>query len=155
MLQALLFQYPGDPAAWLVEDQYLLGEQMMVAPLFDNKGGRHVYLPAGKWVDYQTRKIFEGSQWHYIEAGALPGIILVKSGSLIPHIKPALSTDDMNWDEIELKAFSSGDVTAVTDFCFPETGTLVRLEAAYKDGSWKLTEKGNYIGKTRFTINAF
>jgi alpha-D-xyloside xylohydrolase len=155
MLQALLFQYPEDPAAWLVEDQYLFGEQMMVAPLFDNKSGRHVYLPAGKWVDYQTKKIFDGSQWHFIEAGELPGIILVKYGSLIPHINLALSTDDMNWEEIELKAFSSGDMPAVTDFYFPDTGTMVKLDAVYKDGSWKLIDKGNHSGKTRFTINAF
>jgi hypothetical protein len=54
-----------------------------------------------------------------------------------------------------LKAFSGDDMPAVTDFYFPETGTLVKLEAAYKNGSWKLIEKGNYTGKTRFTINAF
>ena len=54
MLQALLFQYPHDPAAWLIEDQYLFGEQIMVAPIYEtNKNGRHVYLPAGKWIDYQ------------------------------------------------------------------------------------------------------
>lgn len=153
MLQPLLFQYPEDPAAWLIEDQYLLGESLMVAPIFENKKGRHLYLPAGKWVDYQTRKIYSGAQWHYIDAGELPGIILVKYGSLIPQANPALSTDDINWEEIELVAY--GETTAKGDFFIPGTGTLISLEAASSDGVWKLTEKGNYKGKTRFTINAF
>ena len=85
----------------------------------------------------------------------MPGIILVKYGSLIPHIPLAQSTDDMNWDEIELIAFSTGDIPVTTSFYFPDTGTLVKLAAAYVEGSWKLVEKENYIGKTRFTINAF
>jgi alpha-D-xyloside xylohydrolase len=152
MVQALLLQYPDDPAAWLIEDQYMFGEQMMVAPIWENKTGRHVYLPAGKWIDYQARKIYSGAQWQYIEAGELPGIILVKYGSLIPQVQVALSTDHINWNEVQLLAFAENG-EANGDFYFPKTGELIKLKAAYNNGSWKLTEK--YTGMTRFTINTF
>jgi alpha-D-xyloside xylohydrolase len=156
LLQTLFFQYPEDPTSWLIEDQYFFGQLLLIAPIFDiYKTARNVYLPAGKWIDYQSKKIYSGGQWHYIESGDLPGIILVKYGSLIPHIKLTLSTDDMNWSAIELKAFSEGDDPATGDFYFPDTGTLINLEAAHVNGSWQLTGNVKDTGKTRFSINSF
>ena len=55
MLRALFVEYPDDPGSWLVEDQYLLGSDILVAPLMEEgTTGRDVYLPPGEWVDYQT-----------------------------------------------------------------------------------------------------
>ena len=59
MLRALFVEYPNDPGAWLVDDQYLFGSDMLVAPLFENITERNVYLPEGKWIDYQTGKVYD------------------------------------------------------------------------------------------------
>jgi alpha-D-xyloside xylohydrolase len=46
---SLFFEFPGDPGSWLVEDQYLLGTDLLVAPLFEDVSERRVYLPPGRW----------------------------------------------------------------------------------------------------------
>ena len=71
MLRALFVEFPDDPGAWKVDDEYLFGSQILVAPLLESGiTGRTVYLPEGKWIDYQTEKVYEGG-WHRIEAGSL------------------------------------------------------------------------------------
>ena len=92
MLRALFVEFPDDPGAWRVDDEYLFGSQILVAPLLESGiTGRTVYLPEGKWIDYQTEKVYEGG-WHRIEAGSLPIIMLVRDGSVLPHLKLAQST---------------------------------------------------------------
>ena len=66
MLRALFVEFPDDPGAWKVDDEYLFGSQILVAPLLESGiTGRTVYLPEGKWIDYQTEKVYEGG-WHRI-----------------------------------------------------------------------------------------
>ena len=52
MLRALFVEFPDDPGAWKVDDEYLFGSQILVAPLLESgMTGRTVYLPEGKWID--------------------------------------------------------------------------------------------------------
>ncbi|KAB4020949.1 glycoside hydrolase family 31 protein, partial [Bacteroides uniformis] len=105
MLRALFVEFPDDPGAWKVDDEYLFGSQILVAPLLESgMTGRTVYLPEGKWIDYQTEKVYEGG-WHRIEAGSLPIIMLVRDGSVLPHLKLAQSTAEMDWSKMSLKVY--------------------------------------------------
>ena len=104
MVRALFVEFPEDQGAWLVEDEYMFGSQMLVAPLLESGSGRDVYLPRGKWIDYQTGRTYEGG-YQTIEAGPIPAVILVRDGSLIPHVPLAQRTDQIRWDKIEWKAY--------------------------------------------------
>ncbi len=106
MVRALFVEFPNDPGAWLVEDEYMFGEQILVAPLMESGTSRTCYLPKGKWIDYQNGKVYEGG-YQDIEAGKIPAIILVRDGSLIPHVPLAQRTDKIEWDKIEWKAYSA------------------------------------------------
>ena len=102
--RALFVEFPQDKGAWLVEDEYMFGSQILVAPLLESGNSRDVYLPKGKWIDYQSGKVYEGG-YQTIEAGKIPAVILVRDGSLIPHAPLAQRTDQINWNRIELKAY--------------------------------------------------
>ena len=106
MLRALFVEFPHDAGAWLVEDEYMFGSQILVAPLMESGTSRTCYLPQGKWIDYQTGKVYEGGYQH-ITAGEIPCIILVRDGSLIPHVPVAQSTDKIDWSKMELKAYKA------------------------------------------------
>ena len=106
MLRALFVEFPHDAGAWLVEDEYMFGSQILVAPLMESGTSRTCYLPQGKWIDYQTGKVYEGGYQH-IAAGEIPCIILVRDGSLIPHVPVAQSTDKIDWSKMELKAYKA------------------------------------------------
>lgn len=119
MLRALFVEFPDDPGAWKVEYEYLFGSQILVAPLLESgMTGRTVYLPEGKWIDYQTEKVYEGG-WHRIEAGSLPIIMLVRDGSVLPHLKLAQSTAEMDWSKMSLKVYSADKKQAEGLVCLP------------------------------------
>ena len=58
MLRTLFFEFPEDKTSWLIEDEYMFGTNLLIAPLFDESGKRKVYLPPGNWTDYQTGKVY-------------------------------------------------------------------------------------------------
>jgi len=106
MVRALLVEFPQDPGAWLVEDEYMFGSQILVAPLLESGCERTVYLPKGKWIDYQTNAVYEGG-YQTIKTGKIPAVILVRDGSVIPHAPLAQRTDQIQWDKIELKVYKA------------------------------------------------
>ena len=106
MVRALLVEFPQDKGAWLVEDEYMFGSQMLVAPLMESGNSRDVYLPKGKWIDYQSGRVYEGG-YQTIEAGKIPAIILVRDGSIIPHAPLAQRTDQIDWSKIELREYKA------------------------------------------------
>ena len=127
MVRALLVEFPHDPGAWLVEDEYMFGSQMLVAPLMESGNERTVYLPKGKWIDYQSGKIYEGG-YQTIKAGKIPAVILVRDGSLIPHAPLAQRTDQIDWNKIELKPYKA-DASRCTGLLFkPGDQAIKRIE---------------------------
>jgi len=105
MQRALLLEYPDDPGAWQIEDEYMFGESMLVAPLLDDDGARDVYLPGkDRWVDYQTGKQY-GPGWNRIAPGHLPIIILVKKGATIATVPVAQCTDQIDWNKVTRRKY--------------------------------------------------
>jgi alpha-D-xyloside xylohydrolase len=139
VLRTLFFEYPNDPTSWLIEDEYLFGSDMLVAPLFENVQERKVYLPPGIWVDYQNGKEYKGAQWHVMAPGPIPCAILVKSGSLIPHIPVAQSTAFMDWSKITFKTYGPA-LKAEGLLCLPQDNVLRRLTAEHHVEGWELTK---------------
>lgn len=122
MVRAMFVEYPDDPVAWMVEDQYLFGSEILVAPIFEGDDSytvenrthretcgtkvyeRNVYLPGGSWVDYQTGKTYKAG-WNRIATDKLEAVILVRKGAVIPTAKVAQSTKDIDWDHITMKKY--------------------------------------------------
>ena len=125
MVRALFVEYPDDPGAWLVEDEYLFGSQILVAPLMESGSSRTVYLPRGKWIDYQSGKVYEGG-WQTINVGEIPAVILVRDGSLIPHAKLAQRTDQIDWNDIELRPYRAADGTTCRGLLFKPGDTALQ-----------------------------
>jgi alpha-D-xyloside xylohydrolase len=142
MMRTLFFDYPEDEASWFIEDEYMFGTDMLVAPLMEDTPGRDVYLPPGRWIDYQSGKAYQGAGWYRIGAGEVPVVMLVKDGAAIPHIGLAQSTAEMDWREIELVVFSVETSAAEGWLCLPEEGQLhaLRLELESDEGDFLLKE---------------
>ena len=120
MLRALFFEYPHDPASWTIDDEYMFGSDLLVAPLMESAAGRRVYLPPGDWIDYQTGKSYAGERWHQIEAGPIPVVLLVRNHAAVPHVQVAQSTDDIDWKNVELRVFSTDYAAASGRFALPK-----------------------------------
>lgn len=150
MVRAMLVEYPNDPAVWTIDDQYLFGSDMLVAPLMEETSQRNVYLPSGKWIDYQTGKVYDKG-WNTIEKGPIPAVILVRDGAIIPHIALAQSTDKMDWSKLTLKVYSADAKEAHGLVCLPSDNLLVPLTATRDSNGFEL--KANSLDtKVKFTI---
>ena len=70
VMRPLFYQFPEDKASWEIEDEYMFGDSILVAPvIYAGQRTRRVYLPAGcKWKDFQGEATYEGGSW--IEASA-------------------------------------------------------------------------------------
>ena len=69
LMAHLCFDWPEDPQAWQVHDQYMLGRQLLVAPVVEPGAQRRsLYLPQGRWEDFFTGKRFEGGQTITVDA---------------------------------------------------------------------------------------
>lgn len=112
MLRPLFFEFPDDPASWLIEDEYLLGAHLLVAPLFRETLSRTVYLPPGNWIDYQTGTLYQGNQWHEVATEKVPIIVMVREGTVLPLAKVAQSTQEIAWDDLELRAYGRPQATS-------------------------------------------
>jgi alpha-D-xyloside xylohydrolase len=140
MLRTLFFEYPEDPTSWLVEDEYMFGEDILVAPLMEDVPSRNVYLPPGLWIDYQSGNTYEGSGWHHVPAEEIPVVMMVKNGAAIPHARLVQSISEMNWEEIELRIFGAEASIAGGYLCLPEEGVLHALRLEREGESFALKE---------------
>jgi alpha-D-xyloside xylohydrolase len=131
MLRTLFFEFPDDPTSWTVEDEYLFGSDLLVAPLMEDGPGRRVYLPPGSWVDYQTGRSYAGARWHRIDAGTIPIVLLVRDHRVIPRVAVAQSTAEIDWKNVELRVFSSDGAPVTGIFSLPgEPLRTLRLAAS-------------------------
>ena len=98
----LAFDYPDDPDAREVEDQLLLGEGLMAAPVYvQNAHGRHVYLPEPmkllrlRAVDDYDEEILPAGH-HYIRCALDEMLLFIRPGHIIPVAQPANNTAELD-----------------------------------------------------------
>ena len=139
--------------AWQIDNEYLFGSDILVAPLFEEgKKERDVYLPQGQWIDYQTGKIYT-SGWHSISCDKIEAIIMVREGAIIPHIKKAQSTKDLDWSNIELVAYTNGN-EAKGIICLPNDNILRGVSVSKKGKTFMLNNAGLPSG-VNFKVTAY
>jgi alpha-D-xyloside xylohydrolase len=153
MVRPLFFEYPNDPGSWNVDDEYMFGSDLLVAPMFASGDRRKVYLPPGNWIDYQSGRVYEGAGWHEIPAGQIPVVLLVKNHTVLPHIKVAQSTKDMDWDNVELRVFSTDSAAASGLFTRPG-GDVQTLSLVPRGRDFVLRDDPQ-AGKVKWTITLF
>jgi alpha-D-xyloside xylohydrolase len=139
MVRALFIEYPDDPGAWQIDNEYLFGTDLLVAPLFENGTERDVYLPGGKWIDYQTGKVYQHG-WNRI-----------KDGAVIPQIALAQSTKDMDWSRIDLEVFSTTGENTSGMVCLPADNKLHAI-SLIKTGDGYKTENNPLKESTTLKI---
>jgi alpha-D-xyloside xylohydrolase len=152
MVRALLVEFPDDPGSWNVDDEYLYGSQILVAPLMHNgETSRDVYLPPGTWIDYQTGKNYADG-WQKISAGEIPEIILVRDGTVIPRIALAQSTAQLDWSKIELAVFAKETTTAKGLIFLPGDNATHELTLTKSGKTFKLASDPS-AGKVTWQIS--
>ena len=107
IFRPLSLDYPDDPVARECETQLMLGDECMIAPVYEqNASGRTVYLPedmtfvklSGEKVEKQELQ----KGLHYVKVALNEVPLFIKKGKSIPLCKPAMRTRDLKWDDVSV-----------------------------------------------------
>jgi alpha-D-xyloside xylohydrolase len=111
--RALVMDYPNDPNTWIADQEYLMGDSLLVAPLTAGQKEREIYLPDGEWFDFWTGEMIPGAQG-FRKAVPLDRIpVYVKSGTLLPLAQPTLHTGKAEAFQLTVRVYGNGGVPAV------------------------------------------
>ena len=136
------FDWPADPEAREVQDQLLLGDGVMLAPVYtQNAAGRHVYLPEPMQLyrlrsaeDYDTEALPAGH--HYVHCALNEVLLFVRPGHAVPLAKPAACTAALDEQPIALLACPDADGHAAYRM-YTDDGETMDPE---HDGHWTVLD---------------
>ncbi len=83
MMRAMILEFEKDEACAFLDKQYMLGDSILVAPIFNEEGEAKYYIPNGKWTNFITGKKYEGGSWVKEIHDYLSIPMLIKENSLI------------------------------------------------------------------------
>ncbi|NIK78411.1 alpha-D-xyloside xylohydrolase [Paenibacillus castaneae] len=129
-MRAMVLEFPEDPTTETLDRQYMLGESLLVAPIFNEQGNVTYYLPAGKWTHLLTGEIVEGGFWRKENYDFLSLPLFVRPNSIV--------------------AFGANDVRPDYDYADGVSFELHNLE----DGRTAETKVRDMKGATEMTVSA-
>lgn len=83
MMRAMVLEYPEDPTCAPLDTQYMFGDSILVAPIFNKEGDVTYYLPEGTWTNYLTGEVLEGSRWYSENHDFMTLPMMVKSNTIL------------------------------------------------------------------------
>src|SRR5471030_1939155 len=143
VMRAMMLEFPEDPACDYLDRQYMLGEDLLVAPVFSEQGSVDFYLPQGRWTHLLSNQVAEGHRWHRQQHGfdSLP--LYVRPNTLLAlgshDQKPDYDySDSPQFHLFELEDGCSAE-SKLTDL---QANTVFTLTAARKGDLITVTPKG-------------
>jgi alpha-D-xyloside xylohydrolase len=108
--RALVLDAPQDRRLYNVDDQYMIGDRMLVAPLFAGEASRTVLMPEGKWHDFWTGEMFQGGTQLIVPPATKHIPVYVKSGSIIPWADVGLYAGARETRRITARVYGDGSI---------------------------------------------
>jgi len=84
VMRAMILEFPDDPTCSYLDRQYMLGDSLLVAPVFSPDGVVDYYLPEGKWTNFITNSTVDGGRWVREKHGYLSLPLMARPNSIIP-----------------------------------------------------------------------
>ncbi|TMC44172.1 MAG: glycoside hydrolase family 31 protein, partial [Chloroflexi bacterium] len=105
LARPLVYDHPSDQTTWHVDDEYLLGPDLLVAPMFVPRGRRDIYLPAGGWYDFWTNQRFDGPRWIAYDAELETLPLFVRAGAVLPMGPDLQYANERSWDPLSFDIY--------------------------------------------------
>lgn len=106
IMRPLVFEYQEDENTHKIYDEFLLGDNLLVAPIYlPSKEKREVYLPKGIWYDYWTGKEFKGESYYLVDAPIDIIPLFVKEGGILLKREPQSFVEEKEIKEIIVEIY--------------------------------------------------
>jgi alpha-D-xyloside xylohydrolase len=134
VMRSMVLEFPEDRTSSMLDRQYMLGGDLLVAPVFNDEGTAEYYLPAGEWIGFLDGGARSGGRWvteHY-GVDALP--LLVRPGAVIP-IGSAEDRPDYDYAAgVTLEVFGLTDGASTTVSISDAAGEVVASVEVSRSG---------------------
>jgi alpha-glucosidase len=145
----LLLNYQDDPSTYNLDDQFMVGDDILVAPIVKPDVTRRlVYLPAGSWYDYWTNKKYAGGTMISVEALLEVVPMFVRAGAIIPVGPLQNYVGEKSSDPIKFNIYPD-DAGSASMTLYEDDG----LSPAYKTGAFRRTTITARRGTDGFTVS--
>ncbi|WP_376796307.1 TIM-barrel domain-containing protein [Thermogemmatispora sp.] len=144
MLRPLLLEFPGDPVAAMIDDAYLLGPALLVAPVFSEARepvARQLYLPAGEWIDFWSEERLAGGRFITRQAPLEIIPLYVRAGTVLPLGPECSFLDEAPPDRLTLEVYPGAEGQGRLIWDAEGTATEFRLVGT-EAGGWQLQIRG-------------
>jgi alpha-D-xyloside xylohydrolase len=108
-MRAMVLEFTDDPNTAYLDKQYMLGDSLLVAPVFNDGSIAEYYLPNGNWTDFFTEESVEGGRWIREKIGYLDIPLMVRENSVILTGKHDDRPDYDYADGAELRIYALGE----------------------------------------------
>jgi len=164
MMRAMLLEFPNDPASHTLDRQYMLGDSLLVAPVFSFDDTVEYYVPAGRWTSYISGEVIEGPRWIRETHGFQSVPLLVRPNTVLAVGANNSRPDYDYFDGVTFEVYELEDGLEATAIVPAQDGSVagsvrVRREGghvtAMVEGSianWRLVLIG--VGEGRGTVIA-
>lgn len=135
MMRPMFLEFPGDRTCETLDRQYMLGDSLLVAPVFKESGEVEYYLPEGTWYNLLTEAQAEGGRWHKERFDYFSLPLMLRPGTILPVGAHTERPDYAFYEGVKLLVYLPEDrgkaQTEVTD----QSGNVVMRVYAEREGS--------------------
>lgn len=155
VMRAMVVEFPDDPACTHLDRQYLLGDDLLVAPVFTVDGTVEYYVPAGEWTHYLTGERVSGPRWVREQHGFDSVPLLVRPGAVLP-VGAVDDRPEYDYaDGVTLRVYDLADGSTVTTtiptvagdvactFSTTRRGASVHVSVDHPPARWRVQLAGS------------
>jgi len=153
-MRSMILEFPDDPGCDTLDRQYMLGESLLVAPVFSEDGQVDYYLPRGKWTNLLSGQVIEGGRWLRERHNYLSLPLMVRPNTVLPMGENEQQPDYDYADGVTFHVFQLDDGAAASarvttqhedvalSIRINRTGQQIRVEAEGKSRGWSILLRG-------------
>lgn len=134
-MRSMVLEFTEDRTCHYVDKQYMLGDSLLVAPIFNEESLADYYLPAGRWTDFFTGEVKEGGRWIQEKHGYLSVPLLVKENSIVAVGAHDDKPDYDYGEDTELRIYEPVADTTVTETVYGMDGSEeIKISVTTEEG---------------------
>lgn len=134
-MRSMVLEFTEDRTCHYVDKQYMLGDSLLVAPIFNEESLADYYLPAGRWTDFFTGEVKEGGRWIQEKHGYLSVPLLVKENSIVAIGAHDDKPDYDYGEDAELRIYEPVAGTTVTETVYGMDGSEeIKISVTTEEG---------------------
>ncbi|MFC0106189.1 alpha-xylosidase [Kibdelosporangium aridum] len=144
MMRAMALEFPDDPACTHLERQYMLGDSLLVAPVFSDDGEVSFYVPDGVWTDFFTGTEIDGGRWVTMTCDFRTVPLLVRPNTVLP-VGAVDNRPDYDYAEgVTLQVYQLADGARITTevagstFYVRRSGNRIHVDVDSPPSAWQV-----------------